>query len=62
MPPRDLRLAAQALAIMPGISRSGATIMCGMFLGMARREAALLASVLPVWWLTIRPALAERNE
>ena len=24
--------------------------------------ALLLASVLPVWWLTIRPALAERNE
>ena len=31
---------AQALAIMPGISRSGSTIAMGMFLGFAGREAA----------------------
>ncbi|QWR76387.1 undecaprenyl-diphosphate phosphatase [Candidatus Magnetomonas plexicatena] len=31
---------AQAVAIIPGVSRSGATITMGMFLGMKRHEAA----------------------
>lgn len=31
---------AQAIAIMPGISRSGATISTGLILGMSRAEAA----------------------
>ncbi|MDJ0837044.1 MAG: undecaprenyl-diphosphate phosphatase [Acidobacteriota bacterium] len=31
---------AQALAILPGISRSGATIMCALMLGMGRRDGA----------------------
>ena len=38
----------QSLAIFPGISRSGATISGGMFLGLSREEAAkfsFLASV-----------------
>lgn len=30
----------QALALMPGISRSGSTIASGMFCGLARKEAA----------------------
>jgi undecaprenyl-diphosphatase len=31
---------AQAAALVPGISRSGATITCGLFLGLRREEAA----------------------
>ena len=31
---------SQALAIMPGISRSGSTIACGMFSGLKKSEAA----------------------
>jgi undecaprenyl-diphosphatase len=31
---------AQATAILPGLSRSGMTITAGLFLGLARREAA----------------------
>jgi undecaprenyl-diphosphatase len=42
--------AAQALAILPGVSRSGATIAAGMALGMSRGAAARLSflMLLPV--------------
>jgi undecaprenyl-diphosphatase len=39
---------AQALAIMPGISRSGSTISMGMWLGMNKSEAAEFAFLLSV--------------
>ncbi|RDI96075.1 undecaprenyl-diphosphate phosphatase [Meiothermus sp. QL-1] len=38
----------QALAMMPGVSRSGATIVGGMALGMARRAAAEFSFILAV--------------
>ena len=39
---------AQAFAIIPGISRSGATIAMGMFLGFAGREAARFSFLLSI--------------
>lgn len=39
---------AQAFAILPGISRSGATIMAGVFLGMERRGAARFSFLMAV--------------
>jgi len=39
---------AQALAIMPGISRSGSTISMGMWLGMNKSEAAEFSFLLSV--------------
>jgi len=39
---------AQALAIMPGISRSGSTISTGMWLGMNKSEAAEFSFLLSV--------------
>jgi len=39
---------AQAVAILPGISRSGATIAAALFLGMRRREAAEFSFLLSV--------------
>ncbi len=39
---------AQAVALLPGISRSGATIATGMFLGVKRGEAARFSFVLVV--------------
>ncbi|MCS7057872.1 MAG: undecaprenyl-diphosphate phosphatase [Meiothermus sp.] len=39
---------AQALAMMPGVSRSGATIVGGMALGMSRRAAAEFSFILAV--------------
>jgi undecaprenyl-diphosphatase len=39
---------AQALAITPGVSRSGATIAAGLFLGLERETAARLSFVLSV--------------
>ena len=39
---------AQALAILPGISRSGSTIGAGLFLGMARDDAARFAFLLAI--------------
>ncbi|UCF89616.1 MAG: undecaprenyl-diphosphate phosphatase [bacterium] len=39
---------AQALAIVPGISRSGSTIAVGMFAGMAGREAARFSFLLSI--------------
>lgn len=37
---------AQSLALIPGISRSGATITAGLFLGLKREEAARFAFML----------------
>jgi len=39
---------AQAIAILPGISRSGATISSGLYLGMERREAFEFSFLLAV--------------
>ncbi|MBN2062788.1 MAG: undecaprenyl-diphosphate phosphatase [Deltaproteobacteria bacterium] len=39
---------AQGLAIIPGISRSGATIVCGMLLGMDREAAARFSFLLSI--------------
>ena len=39
---------AQAFAIVPGISRSGATIVVGMFMGMGGREAARFSFLLSI--------------
>ena len=39
---------AQAVAILPGISRSGATIAVALFLGVRRREAARFSFLLSV--------------
>ncbi len=39
---------AQALAIMPGISRSGSTISAGMFSGMKKSEAAEFSFLLSI--------------
>jgi undecaprenyl-diphosphatase len=39
---------SQALAIMPGVSRSGVTITAGMFLGMTREAAARFSFLLSV--------------
>ena len=38
----------QALALIPGISRSGATITCGIFRGMDRRAAARFSFLLSI--------------
>ncbi|MBE0428767.1 MAG: undecaprenyl-diphosphatase UppP [Thermoleophilia bacterium] len=40
--------AAQALAITPGISRSGATISAGLFLGLTREAAARFSFLLSI--------------
>lgn len=37
---------AQALALMPGVSRSGITIAAGLFIGLKRKEAARFAFLL----------------
>lgn len=39
---------AQALAVLPGISRSGATIMAAVFLGMERKDAARFSFLMAV--------------
>jgi undecaprenyl-diphosphatase len=39
---------AQALALIPGISRSGATITCGIFRGLERRTAARFSFLLSI--------------
>ncbi len=40
--------AAQALAVIPGLSRSGATLAAGVFCGLSRREAADFSFLLSV--------------
>ena len=44
---------AQALAIIPGVSRSGSTITTGLFLGMKREMAARFAFLLGIPALTL---------
>ncbi|MGK7906135.1 MAG: undecaprenyl-diphosphate phosphatase [Synechococcus sp.] len=44
---------AQAMAIIPGVSRSGATITTGLFLGMKREMAARFAFLLGIPALTL---------
>ena len=39
---------AQATALVPGVSRSGATIACGLFLGLRREEAARFSFLMSV--------------
>lgn len=39
---------AQGFAIVPGISRSGATIVCGLFFGLAREQAARYSFLLSI--------------
>ena len=39
---------AQALALIPGVSRSGATISMGLFLGLKREAATRLAFLLAI--------------
>ena len=39
---------AQAAALMPGVSHSGATITCGLFLGLSREEAARFSFLMSV--------------
>jgi undecaprenyl-diphosphatase len=39
---------AQGLAIMPGISRSGSTIICGMLCGMERELSARFSFILSI--------------
>ncbi|RJR45453.1 MAG: undecaprenyl-diphosphate phosphatase [Desulfobacteraceae bacterium] len=39
---------AQGIAIVPGISRSGATIVCGLLLGLAREQAARYSFLLSI--------------
>ena len=44
---------AQATALVPGVSRSGATITAGLFLGMRRAEAARFSFLMSVPIITI---------
>lgn len=39
---------AQAFAILPGISRSGITILCGVFLGLGKTDAARFSFLMAV--------------
>jgi undecaprenyl-diphosphatase len=39
---------AQATALVPGVSRSGATITCGLFLGLRREEAARFSFLMSI--------------
>ena len=39
---------AQAIALIPGTSRSGVTMTCGRFLGLGRREAARFSFLLAI--------------
>lgn len=39
---------AQAVALIPGVSRSGATITCGLFFGLRREEAARFSFLMSV--------------
>jgi undecaprenyl-diphosphatase len=52
---------AQAAALVPGVSRSGATITCGLFLGLRREEAARFSFLMsvPVTAAAVGLSLAE---
>ena len=57
--------AAQALALMPGVSRSGATITAGMLLGMSRFASArftFLLSVPAIGAAAVKTGLELRHE
>ncbi|MBN2208530.1 MAG: undecaprenyl-diphosphate phosphatase [Candidatus Coatesbacteria bacterium] len=53
--------AAQAVAIMPGISRSGATIAAGLFIGLRREFAARFSFLLSIPAI-MGASLLERGE
>jgi undecaprenyl-diphosphatase len=53
--------AAQALALMPGVSRSGSTITAGLLLGLQRAEAARFSFLLSVP-ITLGAGLLETPE
>ena len=53
---------AQALALIPGVSRSGATITAGLFLGFDRASAARYSFLLSVpAVVALRPVRAARD-
>jgi len=52
---------AQALAILPGLSRSGITITAGMALGLSRREAARYSFLLSTPLLAVATAWEFRH-
>lgn len=49
---------AQAAALVPGVSRSGATITCGWFLGLRREEAARFSFLMSVPVTAAAPSLS----
>lgn len=49
---------AQATALVPGVSRSGATITAGLFLGMRRDEAARFSFLMSVPIITVAAAFS----
>ena len=52
---------AQALALVPGVSRSGATITAGLFLGLDRTAAARFSSLLSVPAVILSGAFEMRD-
>jgi len=52
---------AQALAILPGLSRSGITITAGLMLGLSRREAARYSFLLSTPLLAVATAWEMRH-
>ena len=52
---------AQAFAILPGISRSGATISCSVLLGVRRQEAAEFSFLMVVPLLGKSQRTTERS-
>lgn len=52
---------AQALALVPGVSRSGATITAGLFLGLDRAAAARFSFLLSVPAVVLSGAFELRN-
>lgn len=53
--------AAQALAIFPGVSRSGSTITAGLLLGLAREEAARFSFLLSIAAVALASADAAKD-
>ncbi len=52
---------AQAIALIPGVSRSGATISAGLFLGLARPAAARYSFLLSIPAVVLSGAFELRN-